>query len=179
MKFSVQWAIMGKISHHQRWFWKLHWSIQLVSGEACLAHHALSSPYILSYPTSEEWTSQLRMIKEWTLGNFYFLNKIKNKILISPLLPVLSSLFFVIQMHLKPYNAQDKLFILLCLSSCFSHHFLLLSPYISYFLLSIPHSPINNLCSFLPSYTSCFFFSIFTLTPVMPAPFSNKAGCIL
>lgn len=134
---------MGKINHYQRRHWKVHWSTQLVSGEACLAHHA-SSPHILSYSTSEEWTSQFRMTKEWTWGDFYLLNKIKNKILISLLLPVLSSLFNAIQMHLKPYSAQGKLLILLCLSSCFPHHHLLLSPYVSYSLSSVPRSPINN-----------------------------------
>lgn len=105
MKFAVQWAIMGKISHYQRRHWKLHWPIQLVSGEACLTHRA-SSPYILSYPTSEEWTSQFRMTKKRTLSDFYFLDKIKNKILTSPLLPVLYSPFSVIQRHVKPLECS-------------------------------------------------------------------------
>lgn len=122
------------------------------------------------------------------MGYFYLLNKIKNKILISPLLSVISSLFNVIQMHLKPYSAQDKRFILLCISSCFPHRHLLLSPYVSYSLSSVPHSPFNNRCAFLPSYTSHFFLSFFTLTlsclllfPIRQAVFCNsrsKHSCV-
>lgn len=48
-------------------------------------------------------------------------------------------------------------------------------------LLSIPHSPFNNLCSFLPSYMPHFFLSFFTLTlsclflfPVRQAIFCNS-----
>lgn len=98
--------------------------------------------------------------KLWVIFNFYIKLKIKFSSL--HILPVLSSLFNVTQMHLKPCSAQDKLFILLCLSSCILHRHLLLSPYVSYSLLSVPHSPFNNLCSFLPSYTSHFFLSFFT-----------------
>lgn len=180
MKFAVQWGIVGKISHYRRRHWKLHWSTLLVSGEACLAHR-VSSPYILSYLTSEEWTSQFSMTKEWTSGDFYFLNKIKNKILISPLLPVLSSLFNVIQMHLKPYSAQDKLFVLLCLFSCFQHHFLLLSPYVSYSLLSMPYSPFTIFAPFylltLLMFSSPFshsHLSCLLLFPIRQAAFCNS-----
>lgn len=107
--------------------------------------------------------------KLWVIFNFYIKLKIKFSSL--HILPVLSSLFNVTQMHLKPCSAQDKLFILLCLSSCILHHHLLLSPYVSYSLLSVPHSPFNNLCSFLPSYTLHFFPLLFHTPTVMPGPF--------